>query len=288
MVHSLILDPTWLTLCACQRANIESFIWGKNKWHTVDSCCTIFCKCGFTIGKKVKRTRRKQWYCSADHIFLLLITALCMPFDLKMSECYKAEAVVLVSLYCVSTATDMLASYEICLCLTLLRIFSSKAIDDQSFSASNVHSLFPCCSVQLPARQRRLKRGKAGRSDTGPCMLRWSRITSWQMVCRLITCSTHPIARDEAVLTVSNALPRGPYHPPLLACLPPLFLLMLSIWRFMQKCAASRPPWSPSILSVGTPACQKLSYAEIVKLRLLASCLTKAFLSVHFKQGWCL
>ena len=72
------------------------------------------------------------------------------------------------------------------------------------------------------------------------------------------------------------------------ACLPPSpvsLLLMLSIWRFMQKCAASRPPWSPSILSAGTPACHKLSYAEIVKLRLLASCLTEAFLSVHFKQG---
>lgn len=64
------------------------------------------------------------------------------------------------------------------------------------------------------------------------------------------------------------------------ACLPPSpvsLLLMLSIWRFMQKCAASRPPWSPSILSAGTPACHKLSYAEIVKLRLLASCLTDAF-----------
>lgn len=72
------------------------------------------------------------------------------------------------------------------------------------------------------------------------------------------------------------------------ACLPPSpvsLLLMLSIWRFMQKCAASRPPWSPSILSAGTPACHKLSYAEIVELRLLASCLTEAFLSVHFKQG---
>lgn len=64
------------------------------------------------------------------------------------------------------------------------------------------------------------------------------------------------------------------------ACLPPSpvsLFLMLSIWRFMQKCAASRPPWSPSILSAGTPACHKLSYAEIVKLRLLASCLTDAF-----------
>lgn len=66
------------------------------------------------------------------------------------------------------------------------------------------------------------------------------------------------------------------------ACLPPSPaspLLMLSIWRFMQKCAASRPPWSPSILSAGTPACHKLSYAEIVELRLLASCLTEAFAS---------
>lgn len=55
------------------------------------------------------------------------------------------------------------------------------------------------------------------------------------------------------------------------ACLPPSpvsLLLMLSIERFMQKCAASRPPWSPSILSAGTAACHKLSYAEIVKLRL--------------------
>lgn len=72
------------------------------------------------------------------------------------------------------------------------------------------------------------------------------------------------------------------------ACLPPSpvsLLLMLSIWRFMQKCAASRPPWSPSILSAGTPACHKLSYAEIVKPRLLASCLTEAFLSEQFKQG---
>lgn len=74
------------------------------------------------------------------------------------------------------------------------------------------------------------------------------------------------------------------------ACLPPSpvsLLLMLSIWRFMQKCAASRPPWYPSILSAGTPACHKLSYAEIVELRLLASCLTEAlsfFSSVLFKQ----
>lgn len=74
----------------------------------------------------------------------------------------------------------------------------------------------------------------------------------------------------------------------LAACLPPypVFpLLMLSIWRFMQKCAASRPPWSPSILSAGTPACHTLSYAEIVKLRLLASCLTQPILSLHFKRG---
>lgn len=51
------------------------------------------------------------------------------------------------------------------------------------------------------------------------------------------------------------------------ACRPPSpvsILLMLSIWRFMQKCAASRPPWSPSILSAGMAACHKLSYAEIV------------------------
>lgn len=71
------------------------------------------------------------------------------------------------------------------------------------------------------------------------------------------------------------------------ACWPPSpvsLFLMLSIWRFMQKCAASRPPWSPSILSAGMAACHKLSYAEIVKLRLLASCHKKAILSKHFKQ----
>lgn len=72
------------------------------------------------------------------------------------------------------------------------------------------------------------------------------------------------------------------------ACLPPSpvsLLLMLSIWRFMQKCAASRPPWSPSILSAGTRACHKLSYAEIVKLRLLASCLMEAFLVCALQTG---
>lgn len=81
-----------------------------------------------------------------------------------------------------------------------------------------------CCTVHLLPCLWRLKRGKVRRSDTGPCMLRWSRIASRQMVCRLITRSTHPIAGDETVLTVSNALPRGPYHRPLLACLLPLFL----------------------------------------------------------------
>lgn len=72
------------------------------------------------------------------------------------------------------------------------------------------------------------------------------------------------------------------------ACLPPSPvspLLMLSIWRFMQKCAARRPPWFPSILSAGTPACHKPSYAEIVDLGLLASCFTEPFLSELFKQG---
>lgn len=66
------------------------------------------------------------------------------------------------------------------------------------------------------------------------------------------------------------------------ACRPPSpvsLLLMLSIWRFMQKCAASRPPWSPSIRSAGMAACHKLSYAEIGKLRLLGSCRAEAILS---------
>lgn len=151
------------------------------------------------------------------------------------------------------------------------------------------HVLLFCPS---PCMSLKTEEGESGRSDTGPCMLRWSRIAYWQMVCRLITRSTRPIAEDKTVLTVSNALPWGPYHPLLLASLPPSLpvspLLILSIWRFMQKCAASRPPWSPSILSAGTPVCHKLSYAQIVKLRLLASCLMEAILSVHFKQGWCL
>lgn len=119
----------------------------------------------------------------------------------------------------------------------LHRIFTSKAVEYHNcivmwcnVFTSSLHSPFPCnvCAVMSSSLHVCEDwRGKAVEVRYRPlyCMLRWSWITSWQMVCRLITCSTRPIARDETVLTVSNALPRGPYHPPLLACVSPLFLL---------------------------------------------------------------
>ena len=101
-----------------------------------------------------------------------------------------------------------------------------------SIHCSLSHAVFV---LLCPSPCMSMKTGEEGRgvwrSDTEPCMLRWSRIASRQMVCRLITRSTRPIAGDETVLTVSNALPRGPYHPSLLACPSPLFL---SSWCYLS------------------------------------------------------
>lgn len=216
-----------------------------------------------------------------------------------LSLCCDLGSLLLISVFICVCGRETEADFTVS-CLSNRRAVNVQILESCrviAFQHCHLKSLWSfsmhcsCRPVRLSSCLRWLKRERAGRSDTGPCMLRWSRIASWQMVCRLITRSTRPIARDETVLTVSNALPRGPYHPLLLACLPPSpvsLLLMLSIWRFMQKCAASRPPRSPSILSAGTPACHRLSCAEVVKLRLLASCVAEAFLSVHFKQGWCL
>lgn len=71
-------------------------------------------------------------------------------------------------------------------------------------------------------------------------------------------------------LSSSAAAAAARLHAPLPPTLPPascLPLLMLSIWRFMQKCAAASrppppPPPSPPSLSAGTPACHKLSFAK--------------------------
>lgn len=132
-------------------------------------------------------------------------------------------------------------------------------------------------------------RGKALRSDTSSCRApvkpkRTSQENGMQAHNALHSSTRQRRNRFDSV----ECLAPGPYRPSLPAWPSLLFLLllMLSIWRFMQKCAAGRPPWSLSILSAGTAACHKLSYAEIVKLRLLASCLTQAILSLHFKQGW--
>lgn len=131
-------------------------------------------------------------------------------------------------------------------------------------------------------------RGKALRSDTSSCRApvkpkRTSQENGMQAHNALHSSTRQRRNRFDSV----ECLAPGPYRPSLPAWPSLLFLLllMLSIWRFMQKCAAGRPPWSLSILSAGTAACHKLSYAEIVKLRLLASCLTQAILSLHFKQG---
>lgn len=132
-------------------------------------------------------------------------------------------------------------------------------------------------------------RGKALRSDTSSCRApvkpkRTSQENGMQAHNALHSSTRQRRNSFDSV----ECLAPGPYRPSLPAWPSLLFLLllMLSIWRFMQKCAAGRPPWSLSILSAGTAACHKLSYAEIVKLRLLASCLTQAILSLHFKQGW--
>lgn len=110
------------------------------------------------------------------------------------------------------------------------------------------------------------------------------------MVCRLITRSTHAIARDETVLTVLNALPQGPYHPLLLAHLPPLFL---HSWWYLSGDLCRNAPLvdlpGPSLSFLqGRQLVMSWARQEIVELRLLASCLTEAILPVHFKQGWCL
>lgn len=81
------------------------------------------------------------------------------------------------------------------------------------------------------------------------------------MVCRIITRSTRPIAGDETVLTVSNALPRGPYHPSLLACPSPLFLssrcyLSGDLCRNVQLVDLPGPP--PSFLRGRQPVIAEL------------------------------
>lgn len=152
-----------------------------------------------------------------------------------------------------------------------------------------IHSVM-CCSVRLPACPQRLKRGsREVRYRALYAPVKPNRVLANGMQAHNALHSSNSQRRnsfDSVECPAPGALSSSA------ACLPPSpvsLLLMLSIWRFMQKCAASRPPWSPSILSAGTPACHKLSYAEIVKLRLLASCLSWAFFlffwSVHFKQG---